>query len=770
MTTASQFARRPSSRRIRQAAIVQIEHLESRAYLNGVVFGSPHNISAASAMIGPVFVNLDDVNGDGKADLIVANVASGGSVGNSVSVLLGNGDATFGAAQTIALPAAPLPLAEADVNGDGHLDIITGNANGTVSVILNNGSGTFGAATSYVTGLANAHAIALGDFNGDGRPDIATVGDDSSAVVSVLLNNGDGTFGAPTPFGVGHATLAAITAFTAGGHVDLGIVDQTDNRVTVMSGNGSGSFAASGDFGTGTAPVSITTADFNGDGHADLVTANSTNGNVTVLLGNGGGAFAQGINSTVAGTPSTGGPLKVRVSQVNGDAIPDLILLDGSGSTGDATVLLGNGDGTFHTGTIVSTGGAMRDAIAAGDLNNDGFTDLVVSDPSQVTALLNTTAQDNVAPTAAVDITQPIPTPGDTTLKFSVTYSDLTVGGAPGQIDATTISNGNLMVTDPTGNVQAATLVSMNLDNGPNVTAVYQINTPDGHASLADNGTYTVIANANSVKDANGNPLAAGMIGTFLETVPVPGNGPNLTAGPVVAKLPSAAIAGQRAKGTAKITITNTGLTTASATIVVNLYASPDSMIRGNAPQLATVTKKIKLKPHKRITISFGRFTWPANLDGTFFLVSKVDVTNTVIETNEADNVGVSAHAVTVAPPFIDVQNLWNGALPATTLVAGRRISISFSLKNNGNVPAKGTANVQVLASTGTVVSGGDQTLATVPVHVNIQPGKTNHYRVSFTVPSGITAGTYHMILVSTLAGDTNAANDAAASAGTFMI
>lgn len=768
MTTAKPSALASSFRKTKKPAFT-VEVLEPRAYLTGVVFGQPHTLSASAAGIAPVFTNLDDVNGDGKADLIVNNQAAG-AVPNSVSVLLGNGDGTFGVAQTIALPAAPLPLAESDLRHTGHLDIVTGNHNGAVSVLFNNGTGSFTLNNSYSTGLANAQAIAVGDFNGDGKPDIAVVGDDTNLTnnLVVLINNGDGTFAAPVDYSIPHAHLAAITTFipTAGALPDLAIADQDGGAVTVMLNNGDGTFRSGADYTVGTAPVSIGSADFNNDSKPDLVVANSGSGSVSILLGNGDGTFQSAINTAVPGVPAGGGPLKVRVANMNNDGRPDLLMLLSSGSSADAAVMLGNGDGTFHTGTLIQTGGAQRAAIAAGDLNGDGLTDVVLADPTQVATLLNITNQDTSAPTATVDITQPAPTPGSATLLFSVTYSDAF------QIDASTLQTGNVTVTDPHGNAQTGMLVSMNLGNAQNVTATYQINAPSGSLSQADDGVYTVFATPNTalaVKNANGIALPGGTIGTFDLQVPIPGNGPNLTAGAIQAKLPAAVVGGTRAKGGTRLTVTNTGNATASGTIVINLYASPiHGGIPGNAPLLASVSKKIKIKPGKRVVISFPKFNWPSGVNGSYFLVANVNATDSIQETNFSDNISSSATSTRIAPPFVDIANLWNGSVPAT-LVPGKRVSLNVGLKENGNIPAKGTATINVFASPDATAADGTM-IASVPIRVNIAPGKTATAHVRFTAPSSLAHGSYHLIVVVSFHGDNNPGNDTVASGGTFSI
>ena len=132
---------------------------------------------------------LGDLNGDGKPDLAAVNVDV-----NTVSVLLGNGDGTFGPKSDYGTGSYPHSVAIGDLNGDGKPDLATANTvSFTVSVLLGNGDGTFGPKNDYGTG-SNPYSVAIGDLNGDGKPDLA-VANENSSTVSVLLGNGDGAFG-----------------------------------------------------------------------------------------------------------------------------------------------------------------------------------------------------------------------------------------------------------------------------------------------------------------------------------------------------------------------------------------------------------------------------------------------------------------------------------------------------------------------------------------------------------------------------------------------
>ncbi len=140
----------------------------------------------------PYSVAIGDLNGDGKPDLAVANASS-----NTVSVLLGNGNGTFGAKTDYGTGSYPYSVAIGDLSGDGKPDLaVANNYSNTVSVLLGNGYGTFGVKTDYGTG-SGPNSVAIGDLNGEGKPDLA-VENHLSITVSVLLGKGIGTFGAIT--------------------------------------------------------------------------------------------------------------------------------------------------------------------------------------------------------------------------------------------------------------------------------------------------------------------------------------------------------------------------------------------------------------------------------------------------------------------------------------------------------------------------------------------------------------------------------------------
>ena len=309
------------------------------------------NYSAAGYSTGfnPSAVTQADFNGDGKLDLAVASQEFGGFGGGTVAVLLGNGDGTFQTASYIALPTlpsvgpyqpSPLALAAGDLNNDGKIDLVVGfNGSEAVVTFLGKGDGTFQTGQPYVAGSAT-YGIVLGDFNGDGKLDVATSGYDSSDVLYVQLGNGDGSLQTAIPYGVaGPGSYVLHEADLNGdGNLDLLTVDNVSGTIAVLLGNADGTFQPLESItGTGT---DVTIGDFNGDGKLDLVESSATTNNLSLMLGNGDGTF-QAAQSIPAGSSTS----TLASADVNGDGTLDMIALTTLGQT---AILLGNGDGTFQ--------------------------------------------------------------------------------------------------------------------------------------------------------------------------------------------------------------------------------------------------------------------------------------------------------------------------------------------------------------------------------------------------------------------------------------
>src|SRR5262249_31915145 len=186
---------------------------------NGSPFGAVQTLNTPALWANPGLsaMAVADFNGDGKPDIVVANSGVAMS-GDRVGVLLNNGNGTFGT-QIYTVGGSPTAVAIGDFNRDGKLDIVTANANGTVSVLLNNGNGAFGATQNYAVG-GPAKSVAVGDCNHDGFLDVVTTG----AEVDLLLNNGNGAFGAYQKVGPAGSSVVAAD-FNGDGFPDLAQID-----------------------------------------------------------------------------------------------------------------------------------------------------------------------------------------------------------------------------------------------------------------------------------------------------------------------------------------------------------------------------------------------------------------------------------------------------------------------------------------------------------------------------------------------------------------
>jgi hypothetical protein len=359
-------------------------------------------------------VKTADVNNDGKLDLITVSPSAG-----TISVSLGNGDGTFAAPRSFTAGANARTLAVGDFNGDSKLDVITANGTGTLSLLKGNGDGTFQAPIAIKLQAGSgvqAYALALGDMNGDGKPDLVVGAEGSpytkhgfpyqDALIYVLTGNGNGTFNAQTPLHIQGDALSVMdgTALTTtlglspvnlalgdvngDGKLDVvaasyenmgttGNIPPGNRPIYLLPGDGKGGISQGPMIGLALESASLTLADFAGNGKLDLAVATTSGGGqsyVMFSLGNGNGTFqpTQYIGA------SSGVYFSVAAVDVNADGKLDLVVTKAPGYGGTGTgigVLLGNGDGTFQNLQKFGTGSSYA-ALAVGDFNGDGYPDL----------------------------------------------------------------------------------------------------------------------------------------------------------------------------------------------------------------------------------------------------------------------------------------------------------------------------------------------------------------------------------------------------------
>jgi sugar lactone lactonase YvrE len=444
------------------------------------------NSQTPATSFDPWSVAAGDFNGDGIPDLAVANQSS-----SSVTVLLGNGDGTFTQATNspISVGGGALAVVVGDFNRDGKADlaVLSGAYNGPVTVFLGNGDGTFtqapGNPTTIGNSIATSQAEAVGDFNGDGILDLAVAsGGGGEGLATILLGNGDGTF---TPANGGPVTVGStpnsvtVGDFNGDGIPDFATANFDDGTVSIFLGKGDGTFtqAAKSPITVGSFPYAISAADFNGDGNIDLAVANSayTSGAPgTVTILLGSG---NGTFTPATGSPVSVGrtPQSVSVGDFNGDGIPDLAVANNGDDT--VTILLGSGSGAFTPApTSPLSTGDFPQAVAVADFTGGGISDLAVGDEYESVAVL--LAEFETA-TATGNGIAPV---GAATHNVDASYSGDT-NYSPSLSATTSLTAGVAMpiISPASGTYTSAQPITIT-DSTPGVTIYYQalFNQPPG--------------------------------------------------------------------------------------------------------------------------------------------------------------------------------------------------------------------------------------------------------------------------------------------------
>jgi len=332
-------------------------------------------------------------------------------------------------AQTVfAVEGFPNKVAVGDFNGDGKLDLAVANQDAnTVSILLGDGTGNFTTASSPATG-SYPYSVAVGDFNGDGKLDLAVVNTDSNTL-SILLGDGTGNFTAASSPATGINPLSvAVGDFNGDGKLDLAVANEGSNTVSILLGDGTGNFTAASSPATGSYPQSVAVGDFNGDGKLDLAVTNFSSNTVTVLLGDGTGNF------TTALSPATGnGPIGVAVGDFNGDGRLDLAVVN-------------NYDGTVSVLLQAVPEAGVPSSLAFGNQNLNSPKTLALTITNTGTAAVNITGTSASGPnsadfTAALNTcSSPISPGGNCSLNVTFTPS---IAG---------VESATLTVTDNAGN------------------------------------------------------------------------------------------------------------------------------------------------------------------------------------------------------------------------------------------------------------------------------------------------------------------------------
>jgi hypothetical protein len=353
-----------------------------RVYLNDGSggFGPPASFQTGDPN-GTGDIAAADFNKDGKQDLVTA-----GSFNNNVSLLLGNGSGGFAANVDFGVGSGPRAITVADFNRDGNPDVATANFFGTASVLLGNGAGSFAAVRNFNV-PSNARFLKAGDFNNDSKPDIV-VSSETTNGVTVLLGDGAGDFApASASFGVFNRTTLGLDVgdFDKDGALDLAVVNSSGPpEVVIWRGDGAGHFAVQSTILAGFGARFILASDFDADGQLDLFVTNADALTGSVMRGLGGGSFAPQRRFAV-GIQS---PVYAAAGDINGDGKQDVGVVD----VVEVSTLVGDGAGGFlapEAFPVSSNSFTAAISVAEGDYNLDGKVDLAVALDNGVTTLLN---------------------------------------------------------------------------------------------------------------------------------------------------------------------------------------------------------------------------------------------------------------------------------------------------------------------------------------------------------------------------------------------
>jgi hypothetical protein len=569
---------------------------------NGVGNGTFETASPAYTFaVGsePSSVAVGDFNGDGILDLAVTNFHS-----NNVSVLLGNGDGTFQTAVNYPTGNGPVSLAVGNF-GNGNQDLVVVNeTDNDVGVLLGNSNGTFQAQATYSTGAGgNPLSVVVGDFSGNGILDLA-VADFHSQQVSILMGNGNGTFQAVKQYPTGANPSSVVTAdFNGDGIPDLALASQPlppapGNVVSVLLGNGDGTFGAPAVFGTGSFSYSGAVGDFNGDGAADLAVANGVSNTVSVVLN----AEGTQITATPSANPSSYGQ-SVTFTTTVAASVP------GAGSpTGTVTLTSGSttlGSGTLSNGSVIVTTSSLptgSDTVSVAYSGSSNFQPHTVSvsqtvnkagsttslgssvnpssDGQSVTFTATVASATSGTPTGTVTFLDGTTSIGGSTLNSSGVATLTTSALALGTHSITAAYGGNTNFNSSTSSVLSQSVVqgstTATLISSPNPSSYNQSVTLTATVSSTSPGTPTgTVTFSNGTTSLGTSSLSASGVATLAVTV-LPVGTDSITAAYSGDSNFSAATSSPMSQ-TVQQASTSTTLTASSGAAVLTLTATVSS-------------------------------------------------------------------------------------------------------------------------------------------------------------------------------------------------
>src|SRR6202166_2892744 len=586
---------------------------------------------------------------------------------------------------------APTSLAVGDFNGDGIPDLAVSEFG--IDILLGNGDGTFKARLLAPGNLPYIEFIAVGDFNGDGKLDLAVAYCNDAfpttqpGAVEILLGNGDGTFNlaAASPATGNTPTAIATGDFNGDGNLDLAIANGNSNTVTILLDNGNGTFIDAASSAKDNSPSSLAVGDFNGDGKPDLAVTNASDNTVTILLGNGDGTFKAAASLATGNKPSA-----IAAGDFNGKGKLDLAVANAAGNT--ITILLGNGDGTFTAATGPAIAGPIFSPIAVGDFNGDGISDLAVG--GNAPALFLGNGDGTFTPSASLSpFFYPIQ---------SVVAADLDGDGIADVVDSTEGPD----------------------SDGGSVTVF-----------LTETQSATATANGIAVSPVNGNAATHAVVASYPGdtayggSISTPAQLASGAANFSLSGTPLSIAAGASANAT--ITITPNGAFTGTVALQCSVGAGPSG---GTGAPTCSISPQATITGILAVTAMLTVTTQAATTVGSY----TITVTGASGAGTETTNISLTVTAPPVAPNF---------TLPNTTVIIA-------------SPGATGTSTITVTPSGGFTGSVALSCTVTGPA------GSVDPPVCSVTQPAAITGTT---AVTATLTVNTTAASASLAQAGNNM-
>jgi uncharacterized protein YjdB len=480
-----------------------------------------------------------DFNGDGNVDVVMGSTISengGTRADGTLSVLLGNGDGTMQGASILSqnlLASQTNSTITADINGDGIPDLVQtsfyfsnqDHGQGGIIVSLGTGNGNYGPPTIYPTGSPNSFWVSAGDFNGDGKIDLAVANlcfDNNCAQggAAILLGNGDGTFQAPTVYAAGAPnSLAIVTGdFNGDGKLDIALMNQ-QSSISILLGNGDGTFqpaVLTDTSASGPTNYSIAPGDFDGDSKTDIallsISTDHTTGLIQIYRSNGDATLTQVGSAFSSGGTSAGGTgdMSLAVADVNGDGKLDVVaanvcqLLDSNCGYGSLSAFIGNGDGTFQSGSSQTVPDGNFYSLLLADINGDGKLDAIATNLTGVAVFPGKGDGVFLAPTVYAGVST-----GGANMTLAMADLNIIQPGLSNGLTAVLVNRaGTYLVSQPSANPSSGTLQITTTASASYLSGVIPTGTVSYYEGTTFLGSASLAAGAASI---NVNALTTGV-------------------------------------------------------------------------------------------------------------------------------------------------------------------------------------------------------------------------------------------------------------------